>query len=120
MDCLLLAIEIIAPLLIALGVLWVDRRMRGNDEFDSIMDGLIGELCQNLAIVRTEIKAIETDIDLMKKGGWSPSSQPLLSNDAYRRAVVSEVFFRKMRSDKRTFIRDLMNHYTAQRLLMST
>jgi hypothetical protein len=117
MDFLLLFVEVIASLLIALAILWIDRRLRDNDDFDSIMDGLIGELCQNLSIVRTQKVGIDGKVDLMKKGGWNRTPDPLLSNDAYHRAVASEVFFRDMRKNSEGFVRILMEHYASQEVM---
>lgn len=117
MDYLLIFIEIITPLLIALAVLWVDRKVRDNDEFDSIIDGLIGELCQNLAKARTQKSAVDEKIDLMKKGGWNRTPDPFLSSDAYHRAVASEVFFRVMRKSDTNLVRKLMDYYASQEVV---
>lgn len=113
----MLLVEITVPLLVALIVLWIDRKLRDNDEFDSVMDGLVGELCQNLSIVRTQEVGIDRIVDLMKKGGWNTTPDPLLSNDAYHRAVASEVFFRDMRKNSEGVVRNLMEHYASQEVV---
>ena len=96
-------------------MVWVDRKLRDNDEFDSIMDGLIGELCQNLAKARTQKSAIDGKIGLMKEGGWNRTPDPFLSSDAYHRAVASEVFFRIMRKSDTNLVRKLMDYYASKR-----
>lgn len=116
MDYTLVFIEVITPLLIALIVLWVDRKLRYVDEFDSIIDNLICELCENLAMVRTITSGIDGRLSLMKKGGWSRASDPLLSNIAFNRTVASEVFFSYMRKNNNSFVRKLMEYYSVRML----
>jgi len=88
-----LIIQILCSLAIALIAVWFDRKLRDKRELVSILDSLVFELAENLSIARTIKSGIDNEVELTKRGGWSPTPKPIFMDIAYSRAILSETFF---------------------------
>jgi len=109
-----LILQIISPLAIALITVWFDRKLRDKKELDSLIDGTIFELTENLRIARTIKHTINSELETIKQGGWPPTPDPTFLDLAYSRAKLSGVFFDFIRKKKlNALIKKLDNCYAA-------
>ena len=108
-----LIIQALIPLAIALIGIWVKTKWDAKKELHSLIYGIVFELTENLRIARTIKHSVDTALEVIRKGGWSPTPDPAFMDNAYLRATFSGVFFDFVRRKESTFTRKLHDCYAS-------
>lgn len=108
-----LIIQGLIPLIIALIGIWIKAKWDAKKELHSLIYGIVFELTENLRIARTIKHSVDSALEVIRKGGWSPMPDPTFLDNAYLRATFSGVFFDFARKKKSTFIRKLHDCYAS-------
>jgi len=109
----LLIIQVLIPLAIALIGIWVKAKWDAKRELHSLIYGIVFELTENLRIARTIKHSVDRALEVIRKGGWSPTPDPTFLDNAYLRATFSDVFFDFARKKESTFTRKLHDCYAS-------
>ena len=108
-----LIIQILIPLAIALIVIWVKAKWDAKKELHSLIYGIVFELAENLRIARTIKHSVDSTLEVIRKGGWSPTPDPTFLDNAYLRATFSGMFFDFACKKESTFTKKLHDCYAS-------